>query len=246
MTYSDTQPRGTLRYRLLASSSQLEGSPLADPGTYVRHLAAELGDKYTFRETEVDDAPTPEAGIDDLRSLARECAVFLIGHRRDRTIGGRRYVQPRFCVNLLPPPDDISFLRTAHKIYVQHRKFPEALALAIRLGDPALVREDFQRTRKPVRFCAIPSSGHRLMKRQLAFLLARAQIPIEWLRTPSANPDEEIDIEDEFPEDFGEHSFRNEQTQSSRSEHVASAEMEALRSCVNLLPTRHLLSTNSE
>jgi 26S proteasome regulatory subunit N1 len=42
------------------------------------------------------------------------------------------------------------------------------------------------------------------MKRQLAFLLARAQIPIEWLRAPSENPDEEIDIEDEFPEDLRE------------------------------------------
>ncbi|KAK7019046.1 26S proteasome regulatory subunit RPN1 [Favolaschia claudopus] len=230
MTYSDTQPRGTLRYRLLASSLRPEGSPLADPGTwgheYVRHLAAELGDEYTFRETEVDDAPTPEAGkdaapekppmpgtIDDLRSLAKECAVFLIGHNAepdavdlleemeivdeiaqlvdDDTFNRVCQYMIR-CVNLLPPPDDISFLRTAHKIYVQHRKFPEALALAIRLGDPALIREDFN------------APGNPLMKRQLAFLLARAQIPIEWLRTPSANPDEEIDIEDEFPEDLRE------------------------------------------
>ncbi|KAJ7879550.1 hypothetical protein B0H14DRAFT_1605114 [Mycena olivaceomarginata] len=42
------------------------------------------------------------------------------------------------------------------------------------------------------------------MKRQLAFLLACAQTPIEWLRAPSDNPDEEIDIEDEFPEDLRE------------------------------------------
>jgi 26S proteasome regulatory subunit N1 len=42
------------------------------------------------------------------------------------------------------------------------------------------------------------------MKRQLAFLLARAQIPIERLRAPSENLDEEINIEDEFPEDLRE------------------------------------------
>ncbi|KAJ7803957.1 hypothetical protein B0H14DRAFT_3883783 [Mycena olivaceomarginata] len=36
------------------------------------------------------------------------------------------------------------------------------------------------------------------------FLLARAQTPIEWLQAPSDNPDEEIDIEDEFPEDLQE------------------------------------------
>jgi 26S proteasome regulatory subunit N1 len=47
------------------------------------------------------------------------------------------------CVNLLPPPDDISFLRAAHTIYVQHSKFPEALGLSIRLGDPDLIRQDF-------------------------------------------------------------------------------------------------------
>jgi 26S proteasome regulatory subunit N1 len=78
---------------------------LADPGTwgheYVPHLAAELGDEYTFRETEADTpTPTPtfppEAGkkeapaepkiigiIEDLRALAMECAVFLIGHNAE-------------------------------------------------------------------------------------------------------------------------------------------------------------------
>ncbi|KAK7015982.1 hypothetical protein R3P38DRAFT_3569554 [Favolaschia claudopus] len=234
MTYSDTQSRGTLRYRLLASPLRPERSPLADPGTwvheYVRHLAAELGDEYTFRETEVDDAPTPEAGkdvapekplmpgtIDDLRSLAKECAVFLIGHNAEpdavdlleemEIVDGTAHLVDDDTFNRLrqplAPPDDISFLRTAHKIYVQHRKFPEALALAIRLGDPALIREDFN------------APGNPLMKRRIAFLLARAQIPIEWLRTPSANPDEEIDIEDEFPEDLCRYlqsiPFQNEQ-----------------------------------
>ena len=101
MTYSDTQPRGTLRYRLLSASLRPAGSPLADPGTwgheYVRHLAAELGDEYTFREQEVDlPTPAPEAGkddppaqdkligtLEDLRALAKECAVFLIGHNAE-------------------------------------------------------------------------------------------------------------------------------------------------------------------
>ncbi|KAJ7234630.1 armadillo-type protein [Mycena haematopus] len=235
MTYSDTQPRGTLRYRLLSASLRPAGSPLADPGTwgheYVRHLAAELGEEYTYRETEADaptptPTPAPEPGkeeapakpqiigtIEDLRALAKECSVFLIGHNAepdavdlleeleivdeiaqlvdDNTYNRVCQYMIR-CVNLLPPPDDISFLRTAHKIYVQYRKFPEALSLAIRLGDPELIREDFN------------APGNPLMKRQLAFLLARAQTPIEWLRAPSDNPDEEIDIEDEFPEDLRE------------------------------------------
>lgn len=53
------------------------------------------------------------------------------------------------CVNLLPPPDDISFLRAAHTIYVQHSKFPEALGLSIRLGDPDLIRQDFNAPGNP-------------------------------------------------------------------------------------------------
>ncbi|KAJ7023126.1 hypothetical protein C8F04DRAFT_1306361 [Mycena alexandri] len=68
MTYTDTQPRGTLRYR---------------PGTwgheYVRHLAAELGDEYTFRETEAD-APIPAVILNSsARTLMRleTCASFL-------------------------------------------------------------------------------------------------------------------------------------------------------------------------
>jgi 26S proteasome regulatory subunit N1 len=87
----------------LSASLRPAGSPLAGPGTwgheYVRHLAAELGDEYTFRETETDaptPTPAPEAGkeeapaepkiigtIEDLRALAKECAVFLIGHNTE-------------------------------------------------------------------------------------------------------------------------------------------------------------------
>jgi 26S proteasome regulatory subunit N1 len=101
MTYSDTQPRGTLRYRLLSASLRPVDSPLADPGTwgheYVRHLAAELGEEYTFREQEAvkPKSPSPEPAKDekpevklvgtigDLHALAKECAVFLLGHNAE-------------------------------------------------------------------------------------------------------------------------------------------------------------------
>lgn len=98
MTYSDTQPRGTLRYRLLSASLRPPASPLADPGTwgheYVRHLAAELGEEFTIRESEDVDAVTETGNdekspqkltgtIDDLRALAKECAVFLLGHNAE-------------------------------------------------------------------------------------------------------------------------------------------------------------------
>ncbi|KAG6873884.1 hypothetical protein C0995_009663 [Termitomyces sp. Mi166 len=220
MTYSDTQPRGTLKYRLLSASLRPADSPLADPGTwgheYVRHLAAELGDEYAIREQEEQegregDAPVPKlpGTTEDLRSLARQCAVFFLGHNAEPDavdlleemeiikdivplVDENTYSRVCQMVNLLPPPDDVSFLQTAHTIYVQHQKFPEALALAIRLGNPDLIREDFN------------APGNPLMKRQLAFLLARAQIPLEWLHPPSedADGDADVDFQDEIPEDL--------------------------------------------
>lgn len=114
------------------------------------------------------------------------------------------------CVGLLPPPDDVSFLKAAHSIYVQHRKFPEALGLAIRLGDPDLIREDFNAPGNPcVPFffpLCMPTDklyfNYRLMKRQLAFLLARACVPIEYLSAPVESSDAEEEEEEELPEDL--------------------------------------------
>lgn len=101
MTYSDTQPRGTLRYRLLAESLRPSLSPLPDPGDwgheYVRHLAAELGEEYTLREQgdepgsadkdaegeNAKDAPPLVGNVEDLQSLAMICAKFLLGHNAE-------------------------------------------------------------------------------------------------------------------------------------------------------------------
>ncbi|ETW75927.1 hypothetical protein HETIRDRAFT_54132 [Heterobasidion irregulare TC 32-1] len=227
MTYSDTQPRGTLRYRLLAESLRLSLSPLPDPGDwgheYVRHLAAELGEEYTLREQgdepgsadkdvegeSAKDAPPLVGNVEDLQSLAMICAKFLLGHNAepdavdlleeleivdripelvDVNTYSRVCAYMIACVNLLPPQDDVAFLRTAHTIYVQHHKFPEALALAIRLNDSELIKADFHAPNNP---CVT-------MKRQLAFILARAQIPLEWLQTSSADADAEDELSQEL------------------------------------------------
>ncbi|PBK94674.1 hypothetical protein ARMGADRAFT_1097225 [Armillaria gallica] len=94
MIYSDTQPRGTLRYRLLSASLRPADSPLADPGTwgreYVRHLAAELGEEFVAQEE--GDLEPPEKGkekiepigtIEQLRAIGRECATFLLAHNAE-------------------------------------------------------------------------------------------------------------------------------------------------------------------
>jgi 26S proteasome regulatory subunit N1 len=92
MTYSDTEPRGTLRYRLLSSSLRPKDSPLSDPGTwgheYVRHLAAELGEEFVYREQleeegEQDKTSEIVGSLEDLRALAKECATFLLQHNAE-------------------------------------------------------------------------------------------------------------------------------------------------------------------
>ena len=77
MTYSDTRPRETLKYRLLSNSMSKEPSP---PGLwgheYVRHLAAELGSEYTIRVESGEDTS-------ELRELAYVCATFLLEHNAE-------------------------------------------------------------------------------------------------------------------------------------------------------------------
>ncbi|TFK98578.1 armadillo-type protein [Pterulicium gracile] len=223
MTYSDTEPRGTLRYRLISaelrSTHGSKDSPLEDPGywghEYVRHLAAELGDEFALRE-QAEEEPEADAEevvgtLDDLRDLATKCAIFLLAHNAepdavdlleemeivetivplvDENTYARVCQYMIRCVDFLPPPDDIAFLRTAHSIYVAHNKFPEALLLAIRLADPELVRQDFN------------APGNPSMKKQLAFLIARAQIPLQWLQTPVTEGEELPDISEEISEDL--------------------------------------------
>ncbi|KAH8117921.1 26S proteasome regulatory complex, non-ATPase subcomplex, Rpn1 subunit [Phellopilus nigrolimitatus] len=195
MTYSDTEPRGTLRYRLLATSMSSQST---EPGSwgheYIRHLAAELGSEFTIRQERNDDK-------EELRTLGLTCAEFLLLHNAepdavdllaeleivDRLMGlvddnnyARVCAYMVSCVSFLPPPDDQIFLRTVHEIYIKHDKFPEALAIALRLADPELVLRDFQ------------NAGNPLMKRQLAFLLARAQVPLEWTQTEDEEPEEDL------------------------------------------------------
>ena len=98
MTYSDTQPRGTLHYCLLSASLHPSSSPLADPGTwgheYVHHIAAELGKEYTVWEGDTleqlegaNDLTEPDikvpGTIEDLHGLAKQCARFFLDHNAE-------------------------------------------------------------------------------------------------------------------------------------------------------------------
>ena len=173
MTSGDEEKLDTLKYRLLASSEDL-GSWGHE---YIRHLALEIGQDYQRRMGE-------EFEPQELIDLARTLVPYFLSHNAEadavdllseleRIEEIPQYLDentyPRVClymvtmVNLLTYPEDIQFLRTAHDIYKQYKKLPQAMVLAIRLNDVPLVREDFF------------STDDIAQKKQMAFLIARQQ-----------------------------------------------------------------------
>ena len=177
MTFSDEDRQDTLKYRLLA--------PTSDIGSwgheYTRHLALEIGEVYTKRVTE--DEPYQDL-IDlalvlvplFLKSNAEADAVDLMSELEiiediPKVLDENTF--PRVClymvsmVNLLTYPEDQQFLRTAHDIYKHYKQLTQAIVLAIRLNDLDLIRSDFD------------STTDVALKKQMAFLIARQQIVLD-------------------------------------------------------------------
>lgn len=198
MTYSDSGKRETLYFRLLSESTEKPGLWGHE---YVRHLAAELGEEYGSYFTSMleNDGKEgeKEAGqkypTEQLRALALELVDFFLQHNAEADavdlllelecigeIAGRvdektfertcRYMEQ--CVPLLVSPDDRLFLETAAKMYARFDRYPEALALAVKLNDRTLIREYFAAPKNPI------------MRKQLAFFLARSLVPLAWVHTP--------------------------------------------------------------
>ncbi|CAO1633048.1 unnamed protein product [Jaminaea pallidilutea] len=196
MTYADNGNRETLKFRLQAS--HVAKDQAEDPGLwgneYVRHLAAEIGEEYNVRvEKEEDTAELLSLGLllvpFSLKHNAEADAVDLLLELEaidklppyvEQDTFARVCLYMVSCVNLLVPPDDTLFLRTAHEIYRKHSRWSEALILALRLGDQELIRSDFESPRNPI------------MKKQLAFLLGRQGVPIEWVQ-PAGDDDAMMD-----------------------------------------------------
>ncbi|QUC16831.1 uncharacterized protein UV8b_01072 [Ustilaginoidea virens] len=186
MTFSDEDKQDTLKYRLLAPTSDI-----ASWGhEYVRHLALEIGEVYGKRIT----ADEPTTDLIDLalilvplfiKSNAEADAVDLMSEleiieQTPKFVDENTY--PRVClymvsmVNLLTYPDNETFLRTAHNIYMEYKQFTQAIVLAIRLHDVDLIKADFDAAEGPA------------LKKQLAFLVARQRIV---LHLPETSEDEQ-------------------------------------------------------
>ncbi|KAL9102955.1 MAG: hypothetical protein Q9163_001942 [Psora crenata] len=179
MTQGDEEKLDTLKYRLAAPSQDLG----AWGHEYVRHLALEIGQDYQRRMTDDLDAG-------DLIDLTRTLVPYFLSHNAEAdavdVLSELEIIQEipkyldentyaRVClymvsmVNLLTYPEDQQFLHTAHDIYKQYNKLPQAMVLAIRLNDIELILTDFD------------STTDVAMKRQMALLVARQQIWLEAL-----------------------------------------------------------------
>ncbi|KAF7561709.1 hypothetical protein G7046_g2431 [Stylonectria norvegica] len=188
MTFSDEDRQDTLKYRLLAPTSDI-----ASWGhEYTRHLALEIGEVYGKRIT--NEEPTKEL-VDlamslvplFLKSNAEADAVDLMSELEiiedipnlvDENTYARVCLYMVTLVNLLTYPDNEIFLRTAHNIYIQYKQFAPAMVLAIRLHDIDLIKADFEKSEDPD------------LKRQLAFLVARQKIVVDL--PMETNEDQEI------------------------------------------------------
>jgi 26S proteasome regulatory subunit N1 len=187
MTSGQEDKFETLEYRLLAPSEDL-GSWGHE---YIRHLALELG--QGFQQRQIEEKPT-----DDLLALAKTLIPYFLQHNAEadavdllseleRIEDIPQYLDEnnfeRVClymvsmVNLLTYPEDQDFLQTAHEIYKQYNRLPQAMLLAIRLNNIDMINQDLHSTKDPV------------LQKQLAFLIARQNL--WWLDLPSENEDDE-------------------------------------------------------
>lgn len=177
MTYSDEEKHETLKYRLvgLQEDAGLWGHE------YVKHLAMEIGKEY---QKHLEDTEAPP----HLLELALHIVPFFLKHNAeadavdllleleaidrlpafiDKNTYKRVCIYMLSCVSYLPPPDDKQYLQTVHKIYRDQNKFTEAIQVAIKIGEPDLIKEDFSACTDP------------LLQKQLAFILARQRITVD-------------------------------------------------------------------
>lgn len=185
MTFSDEDKQDTLKFRLLA--------PTSDIGSwgheYSRHLALEIGEVYGKRITA--DEPTNDL-VDlaliliplFLKSNAEADAVDLMSELEiiedipkflDENTYARVCLYMSTMVNLLTYPDNETFLRTAHNIYMEYKQFTQAMVLAIRLNDTDLIQADLDKAEDPA------------LKKQLGFLIGRQKIVLD---LPAGSNDE--------------------------------------------------------
>ncbi|KAI8825259.1 armadillo-type protein [Fimicolochytrium jonesii] len=186
MSFAEEGKRDSLKYRLLGTreSAGLWGHE------YVRHLALELIDEYgalNDAPQEGEEAYTVASDSDVVTKEALDIVPFLLKHNAeadavdlmleiealeqlppfvDKDTFSRVCLYLLSCVQYVAPPDDVACMKTAHTIYRKQAQFTQALQVSMRLQDQEMIEADFN------------DCPDLLLKKQLAFLLARQGISV--------------------------------------------------------------------
>ena len=197
MTYSEDGKHDSLRYRVLSEEPTIESwghEYMRHLALEIGEVYNEQVEKEADIQTESTGQVTPavnefEFSKDDLLRLTLEIVPYFLKHNGEEDAVDllleieaieklpsfvdentyRRVCQYMVaCVPLLPPPEDISFIKTAYSIYLSQSELTEALSLAIRLGDEELIRSCFDATSDPI------------MHKQLAYILAAQRISFDF------------------------------------------------------------------
>lgn len=172
--------RECLKYRLIGSTSEL-----GEWGhEYVRHLSGELTAEWDDVSTS-DDA---DKRINELIVLVHEIVPYNMAHNAETEACDllmeierldllEKYVDEgayqRVCLYLtsnvpyVADPENSTLLRTAWKLYTKFDQYPQALRIAMQLNDLNLINSIFT------------TCDDLLIRKQLAFMLARQHIFIE-------------------------------------------------------------------
>ncbi|KAJ8905956.1 hypothetical protein NDN08_002457 [Rhodosorus marinus] len=179
MTMADENTTESLDFKLMGSKD----APQTWGHEYVRHLCGEIRREYAASMDELDPA---------LMGLVKEIVPFLMSSNAepeacdllmeveclsthpeiladcvDEKNFERVCLYLTSCSNYVAEPEDAQILNTACSLYRKVKKYPQAVRIALRIGDMALVKSIYA------------SCDDRVMKKQLAFDLARQNVLLE-------------------------------------------------------------------
>ena len=142
---------------------------------YVRNLAGEIGSEFQQRQED-------DADVKDLLELVSQIVPYHMSHNAEpdavdlllevekldwlaRYVDDKNYIRTCLylvsCCAYLAEPDDTAVLQTAYNLYIQCKKFVDAMRIALRMNDQDLIKS------------TMTECPDVLHKKQLAFLLAR-------------------------------------------------------------------------
>lgn len=177
MTSSPEDSRDTLHFKFHAGDTDVS----TWGHEYIRRLAGEIGDEYEERLS-----ADPPAAVDDLMSLVTEIVPYNMAHnaepeavdlsleveRIDLIVQGvdegncsRTCLYLMACSSYLPGPEDATVLRAAYDAYVKVGRRPDAMRVALRMDDHALMAE-----------VLASASTDPTERKQLAYMLGEAKV----------------------------------------------------------------------